>query len=136
MGELLGYARVSTADQSAEGQLDALRSGGVERIWTDVASGVPTHRPALAEHVEAASTGDTVVVCHLDRLGRSLPELLALVEDLSLRGVGLRSLAEQIDTTSAAGRLVLHVFGALAESSAHRPCACRARPGSTHAFNA
>ena len=120
MGELLGYARVSTADQSAEGQLDALRSGGVERIWTDVASGVPTHRPALAEHVEAASTGDTVVVCHLDRLGRSLPELLALVEDLSLRGVGLRSLAEQIDTTSAAGRLVLHVFGALAESSAHR----------------
>ena len=117
MGELLGYARVSTADQSAEGQLDALRSGGVERIWTDVASGVRTHRPALAEHVEAASTGDTVVVCHLDRLGRSL--LLALVEDLSLRGVGLRSLAEQIDTTSAAGRLVLHVFGALAESSAH-----------------
>jgi DNA invertase Pin-like site-specific DNA recombinase len=112
MGELLGYARVSTADQSADGQIDALRSAGVERIWTDVASGVRTRRPALAELVATAVADDTVVVC---RLGRSLPELLALVEDLTARGVGLRSLTEQIDTASAAGRLVLHVFGALAE---------------------
>lgn len=115
MGELLGYARVSTADQSAASQIDALRDAGVERIWTDVASAVRTHRPALAELAATAAPGDTVVVCRLDRLGRSLPELLALVEDLTGRGVGLRSLGEQIDTTSAAGRLVLQVFGALAE---------------------
>jgi DNA invertase Pin-like site-specific DNA recombinase len=76
VGELLGYVRVSTADQSPEGQTDALRSAGVERIWTDVASGVRAHRPALAELVEASAAGDVVVVvCRLDRLGRSLPEL-------------------------------------------------------------
>lgn len=115
MGELLGYARVSTSDQSAAGQIDALKAAGVDRVWTDVASGVRVQRPALAEILKVASVGDTVVVCRLDRLGRSLPELLALVEDLTRREVGLRSLAEQIDTTSAAGRLVLHVFGALAE---------------------
>jgi DNA invertase Pin-like site-specific DNA recombinase len=115
MGELLGYARVSTSGQSPEGQLDALRAAGCERVWTDVASGLQAHRPALAELVAVAAAEDTVVVCRLDRLGRSLPELLGLVEDLAARGVGLRSLAEQIDTTSAAGRLVLHVFGALAE---------------------
>lgn len=115
MGELLGYTRISTSDQNAEGQSDALRAAGVERIWTDVASGIRTHRPALAELVATAAAGDTVMVCRLDRLGRSLPELLTLVEDLTRRGVGLRSLAEQIDTTTAAGRLVLHVFGALAE---------------------
>jgi DNA invertase Pin-like site-specific DNA recombinase len=76
---------------------------------------VRTHRPALAELVGFASADDTVVVCRLDRLGRSLSELLALVQDLTGRSVALRSLAEQIDTSSAAGRLVLHVFGALAE---------------------
>ena len=115
MAELLGYARVSTSDQSPDGQVDSLRAAGVQRIWTDVASGVQAARPALAELIEASAAGDVVVVCRLDRLGRSLPELLALVEDLTACGVGLRSLAEQIDTSSAAGRLVLHVFGALAE---------------------
>ncbi|VBA55042.1 recombinase family protein [Mycobacterium pseudokansasii] len=115
MGELLGYARVSTTEQSAQGQLDALHAAGVEQVWTDVASGLRSDRPALAELVTTAAKGDTVVVSRLDRLGRSLPELLALVEDLTSRGIGLRSLGEQIDTTSAAGRLVLHVFGALAE---------------------
>lgn len=115
MGELLGYARVSTADQNADGQTDALRAAGVQRIWTDVASGLHARRPGLAELMEASAAGDVVVVCRLDRLGRSLPELLVLVEELAARGVGLRSLAEQIDTSSAAGRLVLHVFGALAE---------------------
>jgi DNA invertase Pin-like site-specific DNA recombinase len=94
MGELLGYARVSTSDQNAEGQADALKAAGVGRIWTDVASGVRVHRPALAELVATASASDTVVVCRLDRLGRSLPELLALVEDLTDRDVGLRSIAE------------------------------------------
>ncbi|WP_459958384.1 recombinase family protein [Mycobacterium avium] len=115
MGELLGYARVSTSEQSAQAQLDALHAAGVQRVWTDVASGLRSDRPALAELVATSAEGDTVVVSRLDRLGRSLPELLTLVADLTARGVGLRSLGEQIDTTSAAGRLVLHVFGALAE---------------------
>lgn len=112
---LLGYARVSTNDQSAHSQLDALTAAGCERVWTDVASGARSRRPALDELLAAAAAGDTVVVTRLDRMGRSLPHLLSLVEDLAARGVGLRSLAEQIDTSSATGRLVLHVFGALAE---------------------
>jgi DNA invertase Pin-like site-specific DNA recombinase len=115
MGELLGYARVSTTDQSPDSQADALTAEGCEQVWTDVASGVRARRPALDELVAAATAGDTVVVCRLDRLGRSLPDLLNLIEDLAGRGVGLRSLAEHIDTTSATGRLVIHVFGALAE---------------------
>jgi DNA invertase Pin-like site-specific DNA recombinase len=115
MGELLGYARVSTSEQSPDGQVDALRSAGVQRVWSDVGSGVRADRPALRDMMAAAQGGDTVVVTRLDRLGRSLPDLLALVEDLAGRDVGLRSLGEQIDTTCATGRLVLHVFGALAE---------------------
>lgn len=115
MGELLGYARVSTTDQNAEGQVDALTAAGTSRVWTDVASGARSDRPALIELLATATGGDTVVVTRLDRLGRSLPDLLTLVEQLASGGVGLRSLGEQIDTTSAAGRLVLHVFGALAE---------------------
>ncbi|PBJ66882.1 DNA invertase, partial [Mycobacterium avium subsp. hominissuis] len=112
---LLGYARVSTSDQSLTGQIDALRAAGCERVWTDVASGARARRPGLDELVAAVVAGDTVVVTRLDRLGRSLPHLLGLVENLAAAGVGLRSLAEEIDTSSATGRLVLHVFGALAE---------------------
>jgi DNA invertase Pin-like site-specific DNA recombinase len=115
MGALLGYARVSTADQSSDSQADALAADGCRRVWTDVASGVHAHRPQLDQLVAIAAAGDTVVVCRLDRLGRSLPDLLHLVEVLARRDVGVRSLAEHIDTTSATGRLVLHVFGALAE---------------------
>jgi len=106
---------VSTGDQSTAAQTDALTAAGCEWVWTDVASGVRARRPPLDDLVATAAAGDTVVVTRLDRLGRPLPELLALVEDLSRRDIGLRSLAEQIDTASAAGRLVLHVFGALAE---------------------
>jgi DNA invertase Pin-like site-specific DNA recombinase len=106
---------VSTVDQSLASQVDALRAAGCQRVWTDVASGARTSRPGLADLVSMAATGDTVVTARLDRLGRSLPHLLHVVEHLSDRNVGLRSLAEQIDTSSAAGRLVLHVFGALAE---------------------
>jgi DNA invertase Pin-like site-specific DNA recombinase len=112
---LLGYARVSTSDQSAAAQVDALEAAGCERVWTDVASGTRARRPALDELLATAAAADTVVVTRLDRLGRSLPHLLSLVEDLAIRDVGLRSLAEQIDTTNATGRLVLQVFGALAE---------------------
>ena len=103
------------SDQSLAGQLDALRAAGCERLWTDVASGARARRPGLDDLVAEASAGDTVVTTRLDRLGRSLPDLLDLVEKLSVRDVGLRSLAEEIDTSSATGRLVLHVFGALAE---------------------
>ncbi len=112
---LLGYARVSTAEQSTQAQVDALNAAGAERVFADTASGLRADRPALAELLATAQEGDTVVVARLDRLGRSLPELLRLVEDLAGRGVALRSLGEQIDTSTAAGRLVLHVFGALAE---------------------
>jgi DNA invertase Pin-like site-specific DNA recombinase len=112
---LLGYARVSTSDQSLAGQLDALHAAGCERVWTDVASGTLTRRPGLDDLVAVAVAGDTVVTTRLDRLGRSLSHLLDLVEDLNAHSVGLQSLAEEIDTNSATGRLVLHVFGALAE---------------------
>jgi len=115
MIELLGSARVSTSDQSPDSQADALTAEGCGRVRTDVASGVHARRPALTQLVATAAAGDTVVVCRLDRLGRSLPDLLSLIQDLTERKVGLRSLAEHIDTTSATGRLVLHVFGALAE---------------------
>ncbi|CQD22495.1 site-specific recombinase PinR [Mycobacterium lentiflavum] len=112
---LLGYARVSTNDQNPQSQLDALTAAGCLQLWTDVASGARSRRPALDELLAAATKGDTVVVTRLDRLGRSLPHLLSLVEDLTAQGVGLRSLSEQIDTVRATRRLVLHVFGALAE---------------------
>ncbi len=88
MGEFLGYARVSTSEQSPDGQVDALRAVGVERLWTDVGSGMQADRPALGELLAAAGEGDTVVVTRLDRLGRSLPDLLRLVEDLASRGGG------------------------------------------------
>ena len=115
MHQLLGYARVSTSDQSPAGQRDALTAAGCERVWTEVASGIQARRPALDELVAVATAGDIVVVTRLDRLGRSLPDLLSLIEDLTAREIGLRSLSELIDTTSATGRLILHVFGALAE---------------------
>jgi DNA invertase Pin-like site-specific DNA recombinase len=115
MHRLLGYARVSTHDQNATGQVDALTAAGCSQIWMEVASGARAQRPVLDDLLAAAAAGDTLIVTRLDRLGRSLPHLLGLVEELTSRAVGLRSLAEQIDTTSATGRLVLHVFGALAE---------------------
>ncbi|AXO23147.1 hypothetical protein DFS55_11585 [Mycobacterium avium subsp. hominissuis] len=83
---LLGYARVSTSDQSLTGQIDALRAAGCERVWTDVASGARARRPGLDELVAAVVAGDTVVVTRLDRLGRSLPHLLGLVENLAAAG--------------------------------------------------
>jgi DNA invertase Pin-like site-specific DNA recombinase len=112
---LLGYARVSTSDQSIVGQLGALPAAGPERVRTAVASGGRARRPGLDELSAAAAAGDTVVVTRLDRLGRSLPHLPGPVQDLAARGRDLRSLAEEIDTSSATGQLVLQVFGALAE---------------------
>ena len=115
MGELLGYARVSTTVQDPALQHDALSAAGCWRTWTDTASGSRTDRPQLGEVMAALRAGDTLVVWRLDRLGRSLPHLIDTVRGLEERGVGFRSLQESIDTTTPGGRLVFHVFASLAE---------------------
>ena len=112
---LIGYARVSTADQSLDLQRDALTEAGCERVFAETASGAKSDRPEFAAAIEFARSGDTLVVWKLDRLGRSLPDLIARVTELRENGVGFKSLTEGIDTTSAAGALVFHIFGALAE---------------------
>jgi DNA invertase Pin-like site-specific DNA recombinase len=111
----LGYARVSTGEQTLDAQKDALRAAGCVEIFSDVASGAKTDRTGLETALGALQPGDTLVVARLDRLGRSMPHLVATVHELAARGVGFRSLAESIDTTSAAGRLVLHIFASLAD---------------------
>ena len=115
MGHLLGYARVSTAEQDPALQRDALTAAGCARLWIDVASGSRDDRPQLASVLEQLLPGDTLVVWRLDRLGRSLRHLIDTVTVLDERGVGFRSLQESIDTTTSGGRLVFHLFGALAE---------------------
>ena len=112
---LLGYARVSTEDQTARLQLDALEAAGCERTFSERASGAAAERPVLAELLSHSRNGDTLVVWRLDRLGRSLPHLIETVQKMESRGVGLRSLTEGIDTTTSNGRLVFHLFGALAQ---------------------
>lgn len=113
---LIGYARVSTADQNPQLQLDALRAAGVERVYTDHGvSGSVAERVELGRCLDQLRPGDTLVMWRLDRLARSLRHLLQLVESLGERGVHLRSLTESIDTGSASGRLVLSVFGAMAQ---------------------
>ncbi len=112
---LIGYARVSTADQTLASQEDDLRAAGCERIFTDVASGSKTARPGLTEALDHLRKGDTLVVWRLDRLGRSLAHLIETVGHLAKTHRGFRSLREQIDTTTPGGKLVFHLFGALAE---------------------
>ena len=112
---LIGYTRVSTADQNRDSQHDALEAAGCERIYTDVASGAKTDRPGLAQAMESLRKGDVLVVWKLDRIGRSLPHLVQLVAELERREVGFRVLTGEIDTTTAAGKLVFHLFAALAE---------------------
>ena len=112
---LVGYARVSTHDQTLTLQRDALQQAGCSRIFTDTASGARADRPGLEDALGFARPGDTLVVWKLDRLGRSLPHLLETVARLQERGVGFRSLTEQLDTTTSGGTLVFHVFAALAE---------------------
>jgi DNA invertase Pin-like site-specific DNA recombinase len=114
MGDILGYARVSTGDQDVAGQELRLRQAGAIRVFTDVRSGRSMHRPGLGALLDYTRRGDTLAVVRLDRLGRSLAELLATVAMLKERGVALLSLEEKIDTSSAAGELVFHVFGAIA----------------------
>ena len=111
----IGYARVSTDDQRMDLQRDALTAAGCEKVFTDTASGAKAARPGLAEALAFARKGDVLVVWRLDRLGRSLPELVKVVGELEAAGVGFESVTERIETNSAAGRLVFHVFAALAE---------------------
>jgi DNA invertase Pin-like site-specific DNA recombinase len=110
----VGYARVSTSEQDLTLQKDALNEIGCERIFTDHASGAKTDRPGLIEALSYVRDGDVLVVWKFDRLGRSLPHLIETVTDLNARRIGLRSLTENIDTTTPGGRLIFHVFGALA----------------------
>ena len=112
---LIGYARVSTVDQSLALQRDALKEAGCEKIFTEQISGAVADRPELASALQFARKGDTLVVWKLDRLARSIKQLIETVETLRMRDVGFRSLTEAIDTTTAQGRLVFHMFGALAE---------------------
>lgn len=109
---IVGYARVSTDDQTLALQLDALLAAGCETVFRDTISGAKTERPGLSKALEHVRNGDMLVVW---RLGRSLSHLIELIQTLEGRGVGFKSLAEQIDTTTSGGRLIFHIFGALAE---------------------
>lgn len=111
----VGYARVSTSDQETHLQTDALEVAGCERIFTETASGAQRDRPEMTKAVEFLRSGDVLVVWKLDRLARSLRQLIETVDELQERDIGFVSLTEGIDTTSAGGKLVFHIFGALAE---------------------
>jgi DNA invertase Pin-like site-specific DNA recombinase len=112
----IGYARVSTADQTLDLQKDALEKAGW--IFTDTASGAKAERTGLDEVLNYVRSGDTLVVWRLDRLGRSLTHLIATITGLSDQHIGFKSVTENIDTTSSGGKLVFHIFGALAETAA------------------
>ncbi len=112
---LIGYARVSTQDQDPELQVKALKKAGCEKIFVEKASGAKRDRPELQSAIDYARTGDTIVVWKLDRLARSLKQLIETVEGLEGRGIGFQSLTETIDTNSPGGRLVFTIFGGLAE---------------------
>ena len=112
---LIGYARVSTDDQNLDLQRDALRGTGCEKIYEDRISGARAARPGLAMALEVARAGDVLVVWRLDRLGRSLHDLILMAKRLDEAGIGLMSVRERIDTASSGGKLVFHMFGALAE---------------------
>lgn len=112
---LIGYARVSTLDQNLNLQVDALEKVGCEKIFTDQVSGSTACRPQLETALDFLREGDTLVVWRLDRLGRNLRHLIELVTQLSEIGIGFRSLTESMDTTTCSGKLIFHIFGALAE---------------------
>lgn len=112
---LVGYARVSTREQNLELQKDALTKAGCETIYTDQLSSVAAFRPGLDETLKFLRSGDTLVVWRLDRLGRTLRHLIDLVTTLEKKRIGLKSLQESLDTTTSGGKLIFHLFGALAE---------------------
>jgi len=112
---IIGYARVSTLDQTLILQQDALSAAGCARIFTDTLSGARSDRPGLDEAIDHLRAGDVLVVWKLDRLGRSLKYLIEVIARLNEREIGFRSLTEQIDTTTPGGKLIFHIFGSLAE---------------------
>ena len=112
---LIGYARVSTTEQHLYLQLDALTAAGCLKTFTDTISGAKAERKGLAEALDYIRDGDTLVVWRLDRLGRSLKDLIERITELHSRNIGFKSLTEQIDTTTSGGKLIFHIFGALAE---------------------
>src|SRR3954449_6041912 len=111
----VGYARVSTFDQHLDLQKDALSRAGCEKIFTDTMSGAKAERPGLVQALTFMRSGDVLVVWKLDRLGRSLKNLIDVVTELDTLGIGFRSVTESIDTTTSGGKLIFHIFGALAE---------------------
>jgi DNA invertase Pin-like site-specific DNA recombinase len=115
MSMLIGYARVSTHDQTLALQQDALNKAGCTKIFTDTISGVKAERRGLQEALAYVRAGDTLVVWRLDRLGRSLKDLIEKLTELHNRKIGFKSLTENIDTTTSGGKLIFHIFGALAE---------------------
>lgn len=112
---LIGYARISTQDQNVHLQRDALTHAGCERIFTDTISGSTSERKGLDEALNFLRSGDTLVVWKLDRLGRTMKHLIETVNMLKEKGIGFKSLTENIDTTTPGGKLVFHIFGSLAE---------------------
>ena len=114
-GDLVGYARVSTRDQTLALQLDALHAAGCARVFEETASGAQRDRPQLAAALDYMRAGDTLVVWKLDRLARSTKQLIETVEELARRGIHFRCLTQDIDTTTAGGRLVFTIFSAIAE---------------------
>src|SRR5947209_6200968 len=114
-GGQVGYARVSTGEQTLDLQADALKQAGCSRLFSDTASGANTERVGLAQALDFLRPGDTLVVWRLDRLGRSLQHLIQTLTALDQRGIGFKSLTEKIDTTTPGGKLVFHMMGALAE---------------------
>ena len=111
----VGYARVSTHDQHLALQLDALRKAGCRQVYEEVISGARAERPVLQQALAHLRQGDVLMIWKLDRLGRSLRHLIEVVTDLAQRGIGFKSLQENLDTTTSSGKLVFHMFGALAE---------------------
>jgi len=111
----LGYARVSTQEQNLDLQIDALRAAGCENVYTDKMSGTKTERPGLDKIMSFIRKGDTLVVWRLDRLGRSLRHLIQVLNQLDEKGIYFKSLQESLDTSTPGGKLIFHVFGALAE---------------------
>lgn len=111
----IGYARTSTNDQNTDLQLDALKDADCEKVFEEKASGAQRDRPQLKKALEYARDGDTIIVWKLDRLARSLKQLIETVEDLESRNIGFQSLSENIDTTTNGGKLIFHIFASLAE---------------------